>query len=351
MQKYRPLFLTPLLSAGGPLFLSVLSVFALPTYEPFSYTAETDLVNLSSPAGLTNTWYAAGASVSGTPVAVVSGSLAVSGLGVSQCNSVKFGGLGPSARLNLTPPGQAITSGSLYFSLLLRVTDLTGLDTTGGFVAGFNNSLNAQANTPTMIAPRVMLRAVVTGDSTNGFNVGMTKSSALTTDWAWDPTVFDTNQTIFLVGRYQFNPGDGFNDLGILWINPDPATYGAADEPQTGLNTTAGADLGGLASFVLLQRSVTNEPAAMIVDELRFGTTWAFVTATDPPAPTLSVSLSNGTAVLSWTTNVNCFTLEQTPALSDTWTSVTNPAAVEGMQYVVQVDATNASRFYRLRSP
>jgi hypothetical protein len=196
-----------------------------------------------------------------------------------------------------------------------------------------------------------MLRAVVTGGVTNGFNVGMTKSSDLTAERAWDPTVFDTNQTIFLVGRYQFNPTDGFDDLGILWVNPAPSTYGAADEPQTGLNTTAGPDLTALASFVLLQRSAINEPAAMIVDELRFGTAWAYVTATDPPAPTLSVSLSNATAVLAWTTNVNCFTLEQTPALPDTWTQVTNPAVVEGMQYVVQVDATNASRFYRLRSP
>lgn len=341
----------PLLRVAGPLAISVFSVFALPTYEPFSYPAGSNLVNPSSPGGLTNTWYTAGTSVSGTPVAVVSGSLTLPGLAVSQCNSAQFGGLGPSARLNLTPSGQAITSGNLYFSFLLRVTDLTGLNTTGGFIAGFNNSLGSQTATPATIAPRVMLRAVVTGGVTNGFNVGLTKSSALTTDWVWDATVFDTNETIFLVGCYRFNTNSSIDDLGILWVNPAPSTFVAASEPPAGLNTTAGTDLSQLASFVLLQQSATNEPAAMIVDELRFGTTWAYVTATNPAAPTPSVSLSNATAVLSWTTNVNCFTLEETPDLSGTWTPVTNLVVVEGEQNVVQTDATNASRFYRLSSP
>src|ERR1041385_5831252 len=97
------------------------------------------------------------------------------------------------------PSGHPLTSGTVYYSFALNVLDLTGASSAGGFIAGFNNSIGTQTTQPQVLGTRLYLRA-----TTGGFNLGVAKNSSTSTDWVWDTTVFNTNQTIFLVGSYTF---------------------------------------------------------------------------------------------------------------------------------------------------
>ena len=108
------------------------------------------------------------------------------------------------------------------------MTDVTGLSTDGIFVSGFNNSVGTQTGQPSVIGTRLYVRAV-----SGGFNLGVSKNSSTSTDWVWDPRIFTTNQTLFIVGSYTLNHGSSFDDVSKLWINPAPNSFGAAIEPAT----------------------------------------------------------------------------------------------------------------------
>jgi len=108
---------------------------ALPDYEPFNYPAGANLIGQTSPDGLT--WVGAGAGA--TQITVTSGNLSWFGLAPSGGNSIQIPSASSlSARI---PIGFTVTSGTLYYSFLMKVADLTGLSTTGSHLAGFNNSV------------------------------------------------------------------------------------------------------------------------------------------------------------------------------------------------------------------
>jgi hypothetical protein len=89
---------------------------------------------------------------------------------------------------------------------------------------------------------------------------------------------------VFVVASVEIVAGTS-NDVARLWINPDPASFGADTEPTatlTGLN--AGGD-SSINSFLLYQRGTNNGLSVLgsWVDELRIGTTWADVTPVPEP--------------------------------------------------------------------
>ena len=260
-----------------PALLTV--VFAYPFTEPFNYASGSVLAGQVSPDFMA--WADVGTGSTGPVVTNGTGSLTVAGLAPSTGNSVRFGGAGKSARLSFLS-GKNATSGTIYFSFALNVQDLTGAAaTTGGFIAGFNNSVGTQVNQPSVVAPRVYIRT-----TSGGYNFGVSKNIDNTT--TWDSAVFTNNQTVFLVGSYTFNTvADTGDDFCKLWINPNPATFGAASPPAPTITALTGNDItaNSIASFVFFQRSGTPEPAVMIADELRFDTAWAGVTP--PPAPSI----------------------------------------------------------------
>jgi len=185
---------------------------ALPDYEPFNYSAGANLIGQTTSDGLT--WVGAGAGA--TQITATSGNLSVFGLAPSTGNSIQIPSTSSlSARM---PIGFTVTSGTLYYSFLMKVADLTGLSTTGSHLAGFNNSVGSQTQIPTAIGTRLLLRATGTG----GFNIGLSKASTTTTDWTWSPAQFQTNETVFLVGSYTINSATTSDDVAKLWINPDP---------------------------------------------------------------------------------------------------------------------------------
>ena len=125
---------------------------------------------------------------------------------------------------------------------------LGALNSTGGFFASFNNSIGFQTGTPTAIGAAVHTRA-----SGNGFQVGLIKAASGTS--VFDTSkVYTTNDTVFVVGSYTINTSSTSDDQAKLWINPDPATFGATSPPPATLTTATGNDISAnqIASFVFL---------------------------------------------------------------------------------------------------
>jgi hypothetical protein len=305
-------------------------------YEPFSYVNGTELIGSTNAVGQ---WWSQAGPDSTNRLTNAVGNLGISGLAAPIGNCVTFGGLGTSARFNLNT---TTSEGTWFYSFVLRVTDITGISPTGIFWAGFNTATGPQLTTPTTVGARLYTCA-----APGGFNIGHSKASSTSTDWVWDSRVFKTNETAFVVGSYTFNSGTG--DFAQLWINPSPETFGNTTAPPSSLTNTAGSDLSQLASFVLFNRSVA-EPAGVLADELRIGTTWASVTPRSAVPPVLNARQIGNNVVLSWTINAAGFLPESSPVLeTNSWAAVTSPVYFVGNQSVVTNTPTGTLTFYRLR--
>jgi hypothetical protein len=200
---------------------------------------------------------------------IVSGNLSYSGLPTPSGNSIQIPPtVGVMGRLTL---GFTTTTGSVYFSFLLKVTDLSAIDTSGtqnNFFAGFGDTTGNQNATLLRAATRVYTKR-----SGTGFVLGVARNSNTTSQWVFDTTPRNTNDTLFVVGSYNYD-----NHTANLWINPLSSTFRAGTAPTPTITATQGADLNsnGVRAYVLGCR--TNGPPGCIVDELRVGATWAFVT-------------------------------------------------------------------------
>ena len=317
-------------------------------FEPFAqaittYSLGANLSGQTNAAG--QYWSTAGSG--GPALTIQGGNLPVPGLAGATGNSVQFGGFtstGTSGRFNL---GTNATAGTWYYSMAFRLTDISTLNSGGVFWAGFNNSAGSQTGVPTAIVTRLVTRSAV-----GGFNVGLDKSSGTTGSFVFAPGVFTTNDTIFVVGSYAFNTGSSNDDVSQLWVNPDASTFGLANPPGGFLTSTAGNDIGSaqIASLVLFNRNA-NEPAGIIADEIRVGTSWASVTppAESPVVPTLNLSRFGTDSVLTWSTNSPGFVPESSTTLSS-WGAVVAPIYLNGNQYAVTNTTSATTIFYRLRT-
>ena len=167
--------------------------------------------------------------------------------------------------------GFVVTNGTAYYSFVLKVTDLWGVDTSGtqnNFFAGFGDTIGNQNAALLRAATRIYTRRAGAG-----FNLGVARNSSTPANWVFDTTQRNLNDVLFVVGGYDYG-----NHTAKLWINPATATFGASAAPSPTITATAGADLNanGIRAFVLGCR--TNPPPGCLVDELRVGTTWAYVT-------------------------------------------------------------------------
>ena len=313
-------------------------------YEPFDYPVGLALTALTNAAG--EWWSAAGPN--GSTGRVVSGSLVVPGLASSHAASMQFGAVdGPSARFNFLAN---VTNRTVYFSFPCKVSSLGALTTNGGWVAGFNNSRGAQGNTPTVLGTRILMRSTPSGE----FNIGVAKNTTSPANFVWNTTDFALNQTIFLVGSYTLNPVSSSDDVSLLWINPNLSQFGAVDPPTPTLVASSGSDVTAnqVASFVFLQQGAnnTNQPGAMLVDELRIGPNWASVTPKSISQPVLTASRLGDKLILSWPTNAIGFLLEASPALLSTsvWTNVLSPVTTVEFSFTTTNDVLPVGVFYRL---
>ena len=182
-----------LIGPGIILFGGIASAGAALVYDGVNYTAGADLVGQSPDGGATS-WAATGTNGTGGSDAIViaSGGLTVPGLAPPVGNSITFGGLGLTDRLSI---GGAISSGTVYYAFAFKVQDVTGLTATGGFFAGFNNSVGTQTGQPTIIGARVLTRL-----SGSGYNIGISKNSSAIADFNFETTLRNVGDTIFMVG-------------------------------------------------------------------------------------------------------------------------------------------------------
>lgn len=261
-------------------------------YDSFNYNTGS-LGTVGSP-----TWVKSGTSPD--PAVQNVGGLTYPGLQVSNdTNSLQYDGSGvnggsgaPAATDGTTLSSTGITTGSLYYSVLIKVTAVqttggngfaTGVNLTqGSFMAGLqtlaNNGTPAQGSTASPLL-------ILTGDGTqfaSTYRLGTSKT-ATAADRQFAAQTFTTGanaETVFAVLKYTFDSVNG--DSAKLFLNPTPG----APEPAASLTVTTGTALatGGIKSFFVRNNSV--EPDTLLIDELRIGDTWEDVTPAIVPEPT-----------------------------------------------------------------
>ena len=261
-------------------------------YEPFAYSGST-LDGQVNP-GNALPWSPMSADAGDDNILLNGSNLAYGGLAASTGGSVTYDGAGKSERLALGP---VVTSGTLYYSLLLNVTSKAGLTATPVFIAGFSNRSGASDLQPTAAGTRLYLREAAGSTPQNPlFNVGVSKNSGAVNDVTFSGGIYGLNTPLLIVGSYEINPAGVDDDVARLYVNP--TSLGTASPPAPTLTAPVnGTDLldetftvPSVAGFVLRQ-AVANVPGVQ-VDELRVDATWAQVT---PPAG------------VSWNVNSNGF--------------------------------------------
>jgi hypothetical protein len=273
-------------------------------YQPGEPMAAAPDPNAGHPNGQFNTsppgqyWRYAGNGTANTAapgLAGSSGSLIYPGLAASSGNSMAFDftQLG-TTRIQI--PTGPFTSGTIYWSALLRVNDVGNLSSTsvgGAMLAGFNNGTGpgTQANVTSVGA---VLRIKKHATNPDAYLIGTGLNQTTTSpNLQYDTTARAEGDTIFLVGSYQFD-AVGTSDLAKLWINPSALTFGNnALQPVPALSSGGGSGatdaFASLASFNLRNVNTLNVgagPTANVqFDELRIGTDWASVTAIPEALP------------------------------------------------------------------
>ncbi len=222
----------------------------LPHYDGFDYPALSMLGGQGGWLGIN----------SGDTVWIAEGNLSFPGFPASTGNKITFDGAGQDQVLRF----DSTATGIVYFSFLVKVTDVGGLTTTGGYFVGFyQTSTSATTGAPVYIR-------------TDGSDIDFGIAGRLTAPISWS-TIKSVGTTYLLVGAYQFVDGTT-NDSVKLWIDPDALTFGGVEpEPTlTAVNTLT--DMTSVVRFMIRQDAATLTPFIEL-DELRLGTTWADVTS------------------------------------------------------------------------
>lgn len=204
---------------------------SLPFSESFPYTVGSSL-------GVQQKWTNVN---SGDDIVSVANSLSYSGV-TSSGNSVMFSGAG----IECYTPFTSTTSGTIYASFLLNVSDLTNVttDLTATYILGLTDNLKGYN-----------ARLFVKKNGTQ-YQLGLDSASTTTN---YNATLRNVGDVVYIVIGYDF----ASNSLNG-WINPVNGS-----SPTFGINpTTPFTNLGG---FILRQDTATATPT-IILDELKIAT-------------------------------------------------------------------------------
>ena len=308
-------------------------------YEPFDYSNIGGPVSSNTPPNWTNN-VAAGVT---NDCLVTAGNLSFTGLAASVGNSVTNGGVGLGIRRFL---GTNINSGTIHLSALFRINDLgygtggwTGASAQAGGLCATDNS-------------SFRLQIMVKSNSPSGYLIGVQKGGTGASA-TFDTTERHANETVFLVGKYDFEASP---NTVTLWINPSPSAFLTSVAPTNGIIwTNSGTDGFAIDRFNMRQNTATTVPAAMQWDELRFGSSWADVTPTAAPVIT---QLTNTAKLNGGQFQFTCTNSNGKPGVVYTstnlfyWTPLGSPTQVSAGVY--QFTDTTASnhirRYYQLRT-
>ena len=241
----------PLALAGVAAILPLSSQAVITAYDGIDYTVGTTLESSAD-------WAPAN---TGAVPAVSAGSLTVSGLYAPTGNKVSFASGNIQEALGAL---NTTNTGTAFFSFAFTLTSLPTAAATYSFGLATGSS---------NFATTIWLQ----GDGTN-FAIGLSNRSNSTPNYT--TSSFGLNQTIFIVGSYQFNGGVN-DDASSLWINPDSLTFDTASAPAPTLTALGGNDMAQVSQFLL--RGAAGSPAGEF-DELRVGSDWKSVTPVPEPA-------------------------------------------------------------------
>lgn len=208
---------------------------ALPYQEPFPYAAGNSL-------GAEQKWSNVN---TGDSILATAGSLSYAGF-TSSGNSVTFSGAG----IDCFTPFTSTTSGTVYASFIVNVSDLTNVTTGETYFAGLTD--------PARGYKARLFSKVTAGQYQLGFDAASTTTN-------YDATLRNPGDIVFVVMGYDF----GTNTLSA-WLNPNLGTLTAAT-PAT-LTSTPAAPITDLGGFILRQDAANTTPT-IIFDELRVSTT------------------------------------------------------------------------------
>jgi hypothetical protein len=212
----------------------------------------------------------------------------------SATGSVSLGGAGTTPRLAFTSfnnsgDGSPVVA---YYSLLVRIDDLSSTSLNGGLIGGFNNTRGSQATNPNTCGASIFAKA-----SGAGFVLGVLEQGIDATQATYDTNVLSLGTTHLVVGKYTINGTLNIggatpttDDSVQIWINP--TGLGGAEPPgalvavnqRTDIPTNQSDPGGGVPTvvqtFILRQdgSAGTNAPTSIVIDELRVGSTFADVT-------------------------------------------------------------------------
>ena len=294
-------------------------------YEPFDYTAGSGSTivpgstSINSGNGLVDnygpnaptTWVEAGSFTSGTtPHQITSpGLTAPTGFPSNIGNAAAMigGASGRSdfkemGRMNLPGgpynPGASVTP--LYYSLLLKVSDLTGLTTlhtnanaNNDLIIGFNNVTGTLGTTPNTWADELTIRL---GSDSSHYNLGIRASTTAANTTFWEPTDYSTNDTLLIVTRWTEGSTAGSGGLSEIWVNPSSSSFGAASAPGADGSTVGTFSASGAndhTNSILIGAGIAagSNPNEIDIDEIRVGTDWASVTIPEPSTCCLALVL------------------------------------------------------------
>jgi hypothetical protein len=204
------------------------------------------------------------------------------------------GGIGLNAIVRVDIPGEPITSGSVFFSMLIKAStwaNLTYAQSTTAPNLVHTGVGNGTAASPAGFAYQLKtLRYTdpsITGNQPQQYHLGVIKNGASGEQGApraWDMSqTFGVNETVFVVGEYRFNSASTTDDEARLWINPTPRDTSGYNSPDVvspvGMNDV---NPPAIRSFYFAANTFT--PGNFQVDELRIGNTFASVLNVPEPA-------------------------------------------------------------------
>ncbi|MUU78609.1 T9SS type A sorting domain-containing protein [Winogradskyella endarachnes] len=300
----------------------------LPIYEGFDYTVGADL-------GDQPNWY----NYSGTtnPIDIVSGNLSYLDLAASSGNSVYLEGGAIDSEVEFT----AITSGKVYVSFILNITDLSNVTdlNDGGYIA-ILGAFDA----------RVWVRPDTNPVGTT-YGMAITNGSMVS---SFTTTNYNVGDNVFVVMSYNIDNGEVNG-----WINPESANFGGS-EPTALITDTDSSPSALIDSFALRQDSTAETPA-LIIDEIRIATTWAEVTPQSLsvvdnnknqfsifPNPT-NTGFVNISSTNSADINIKVYDVLGKQVISETITNNTlNVSNLKSGVYIVKITQNNASTTKKL---
>ncbi|MBS1493246.1 MAG: T9SS type A sorting domain-containing protein [Bacteroidetes bacterium] len=253
----------PLICSGNLCFSQIFT-------ETFNYTA--DPVNgLATQSG--GLWTKLN---SGDSILVTSGNLNFPGLTTSTGNNVSYGGSGTDYYRAFTNQ----TSGTVYASFILRITDISLQTTNGGYTIGFMEN-----GSTTVFGATLWIRNN-TASGTTQFNLGINpRTTAGNT--VWSPSVLDEGTPYLIVIAYQIVPG-ATNDSVKLWINP--TSFNGAEPYPTLMAANTLTDLTTGVQKIFMRQDASGTTPTLTIDEMRVGTTWADVTPSVITGETITVA-------------------------------------------------------------